>query len=439
MAVRSPVETYTNRRVTYRYCGQTLRFDLSQGLFSSFDVDAGTKFLLKAVAGQVDLPAVKKLADLGCGTGVMGTAVVKAAGNAKCVFQDRDALALEFARSNCRLNGVGGMARFIGGLGMQEVGESGFDLILSNLPAKAGLPVLHQLIHEIVGRLAGGGVGGVVIVSPLADQVGGMLARCGAEVFFTEDRREHRVYLFRRRSFGGDTMPASGASPADYLKAYIRGRKPFSRGEISYEMDTAFNLPDFDTLGNEISIAMDCLDSWLEKNVMKTGNVLVWNPGQGHVPVHFMRRVPGFTADRFIFASRDALSLEITRRNVWMTSTGLRAAPPAPVDQRGAAAAGPRILHVPSAGAVVEGIGELSPPEGAVATMALLFPHPVRSAEWEEGIQSLLDAVLVTGGIVIAGAGSTDIHRLLKTLHGMVLQQSRKYHGSRVVVLKKEA
>jgi hypothetical protein len=491
------VERYTNKRVSFNFHGITIHLDLSQGLFSSFDIDPGTQFLLKVVSQHVDVAEVSRIVDIGCGTGAIGVAVTLAAADCSCVFQDRDALALEFAKSNCCLNGIDGRARFAAGLGMHEIDEGNFDLILSNLPAKAGRPVLEQMIREAIARLARRGVGAVVVVSPLADEVGNMLLRCGAQVEQSEDRKGHRVYLFRRGSaeggFGGGSasggcirsgtasgaMPVreAGAAPADtagagtaaglqdYLKAYIRSRESFYHGGISYELDTAFNLPDFDILGRETLLAMDLMDKRIDESVIKTGDgrVLIWNPGQGHTAVYLVRRFDGISPERLVLGSRDALSLEITRRNMQrlrrgegaVTNAVLCEGEPAVGIRAGSGAKpGPVILHVPSIEALTDGWKYPSKPghpencsssmlqpreslEEAGAALAILFMHPVPGTGWERETAKWLETAVAPGGIAVVSAGSTEIHRLLGVLHRMVLHDSRKRHGSRAVILKR--
>lgn len=443
------VERYTNKRVSFRFAGVSLELALSQGLFSSFDVDAGTKFLLRVVAGQVDLETVSRVADLGCGTGVIGIAVAKKNPQCTCVFQDRDALALAFARFNCRTNGVDERSRFAGGLGLQAVDEGPFDLVLSNLPAKAGLPVLSRMIWEMLDRLrpgdaaggvpggaTAGGVAAVVIVATLADEIGRILHSLGADIFYTEERREHRVYLFRRgvesaavrAQAESPTAPAPVAlTDAGYLAAYLRDRVTFSHGGLSYDLDTVYNLSDFDTLGREASLAMDVMDKWVDACFFDSGSgsVLIWNPGQGHAAVYLSGRFQNLEPGRFILASRDALSLEITR---WNLSRSFDAAAGTPVSA-------PAAYHAASMDALCDDIAC----QAAKVSLAMLFLQPIPGTGWEEEAVLLLQRVLIPGGLVIASGGSTEIHRFLSALHGMVLHGSRKYHGSRAVALKNPA
>ena len=69
--------------------------------------------------------------------------------------------------------------------------------------------------------------------------------------------------------------------------------------------------------------------------------------------------------------------------------------------------------------------------------LAVLFLRPVPGSGWEDETALFVDKMLAPGAAVIASGSSTDVHRFLSSLHGMVLHGSRKYHGSRAVILKK--
>ena len=60
------IEPLINKTVAFRYKGKELEFDLSHALFSSFDVDAGTRLLLKEVAQDPVLDAASLVLDAGC-------------------------------------------------------------------------------------------------------------------------------------------------------------------------------------------------------------------------------------------------------------------------------------------------------------------------------------------------------------------------------------
>lgn len=208
---------------------------------------------------------------------------------------------------------------------------------------------------------------------------------------------------------------------ADYFAAYIRHRGRFSRGPVSYTLETVYNLPEFDTLGRDTALLMDLICKRFESNYFAASGpqTIVWNPGQGHAPLFLTGYFSNLHPEKIAVASRDVLQLEISVRNLAASRDGEEA---------------PEVksYHVPSMDALRE---EIAP--GSVS-LALLMLNPVSGTGWQDEAARLVDRAVAPGGIVAACAGSTTIHRLLEALHGMVLHGSRKYHGSRAVLLKKQ-
>ena len=97
MDAQTAVARFVNKTVPFRFLGRDLVFQLSHALFSSFDIDDGTRALLKSIAQNVDVPALGSVLDVGCGVGVIGACLRAHAPRAKTVLQDRDALAAAFA------------------------------------------------------------------------------------------------------------------------------------------------------------------------------------------------------------------------------------------------------------------------------------------------------------------------------------------------------
>ena len=102
MASSDGIARFVNKTVSLRFNGRDLAFHLSHALFSSYDIDDGTRLLLKTLAQKTDLGSLRSALDIGCGVGVIGAAVAAQAPSAEVVMQDRDALAAAFARENCQ-------------------------------------------------------------------------------------------------------------------------------------------------------------------------------------------------------------------------------------------------------------------------------------------------------------------------------------------------
>ena len=67
----------SDKELTLNYHRHTLRFRVSQELFSSYQIDAGTRLLLKTVSDLAASEDVRKVLDLGCGYGPLGLAAMR--------------------------------------------------------------------------------------------------------------------------------------------------------------------------------------------------------------------------------------------------------------------------------------------------------------------------------------------------------------------------
>ncbi|MFJ5841554.1 methyltransferase [Streptomyces shenzhenensis] len=101
------------------------------GVFCADRLDIGTRFFL----GQ--LPAgrgTRRVVDLGCGNGVVGTAVALADPGAEVLFVDESFQAVASAEATYRANGVPGHAEFRVGDGLAGVAAGSVDVVLTNPP-----------------------------------------------------------------------------------------------------------------------------------------------------------------------------------------------------------------------------------------------------------------------------------------------------------------
>ena len=107
--------------------GVELTFQTHPRLFSPREIDSGTLAMLSAL----ELGSAEKVLDLGCGYGTVGILVAKLIGPDKVTMVDSDPLAVEFARTNARRNGVTAV-RIIQSDGYDRLDDSGFTAILVN-------------------------------------------------------------------------------------------------------------------------------------------------------------------------------------------------------------------------------------------------------------------------------------------------------------------
>lgn len=132
--------------------GAELIFRTHSRLFSPRAIDRGTLAMLSLV----ELRPGEKILDLGCGYGVVGIIAAKLIGPEHVVMIDSDPLAVEFARLNADLNGVGSV-KVIKSDGFENLNESGFDAILSNPPYHTDFSVPKRFIEKGFNRLELGG------------------------------------------------------------------------------------------------------------------------------------------------------------------------------------------------------------------------------------------------------------------------------------------
>lgn len=167
--------------------GQTLKFRTTWGIFSPEAIDEGTKLLLE----HMDIPEDADCLDIGCGYGPIGMTLARLAPKGRTVMVDKDFMAVEYANRNCAANGIGN-ARAQLSNGLQHLDPAlKFDLIVSNLPAKASKEQHYLFLFDSLARLKPGGRFYVVTINGLRE----FMARTMKEVFGDYDKlKQGKVY-----------------------------------------------------------------------------------------------------------------------------------------------------------------------------------------------------------------------------------------------------
>ena len=309
-------DVYVNKSVSLRFLGQDMSFELSHALFSSFDIDQGSKLLLKAVARYVDKTAITSILDIGSGTGVLGVSCARAYPGASLWMRDRDVLACRFSERNAIRDKIiptqVDHALFLSGLSGHY-----FDLVVCNVPAKAGAPVLDGFLGALPGMLSEQGYGAIVVVEPIAQASLESLAASNAVIVGKEIGSGHVAVVFRRG-------PATNEKPEklDSSDIYLRSDQTLRAGNAAYRLNGYWGLPEFDTPSFGTDLAMDHCEKILAASPVK--RALFINPGIGRVACHVQVRAKDAGSD---LCARDALALLASRENL---SLALRkGAPPA--------------------------------------------------------------------------------------------------------------
>jgi 16S rRNA (guanine1207-N2)-methyltransferase len=395
------VARFLHKSVPFRFHGRDLRFFLSQGLFSSFDIDEGTRLLLKSIEQRVDTESTRAVLDVGCGVGVIGVCIAAQCPPARVLMQDRDALAAAVARENCRLNNLSGAAAECQ-LAFHGLAGRRFDLVTSNLPAKAGAPVLSAMLRHAAGCLRSAGLAAVVVVEPLAAWIRQVIVDLGCAVVYEEQARSYSVFHFQ-----AGATPTETVEQLEDLSPYIRDRRTFQIHGLQYSLETAFALPDFDTLGYDLELCLDLLP------LLNGGSAGFWNPGQGHLPAA-LAAAKGKEVSSIVIAGRDCLECRMAGRNLASQGVPVSAA---------------RLLGSEAELATALAEGSLD--------LLVAAPHPVPRVPWQEDLAHAARAVLKPGGQLLVTARSTEIHRFLQRARGLSLVAAKKREGFRAALLRK--
>jgi 16S rRNA G1207 methylase RsmC len=292
--------------------GSRIRLNVAHDLFSSFDVDAGTRLLLRTVRESEDALAAMRVLDLGAGYGPLGL-MMKSWGEDRLVhLVDRDLAAVEYAAWNAEENTLRDVATYAS-LGYDDVRESDFDLILSNVPAKAGSNVIASILLDATSFQPPGGIVGIVVIDRIKGLAQQLIEDAGAEILRHRTGQGYAAWVYR--------LPDRLRSEEPYVPAFERG--VYDRGELETTIareriraKTYWGLPEFDKLGYGTQVAASGLTQGRRSPVE---SALVFEPGQGHLAAHIAHTLGPSRVD---LQSRDVLALRAAAGNVELNAAG---------------------------------------------------------------------------------------------------------------------
>ena len=317
------VSHFVNKTVPFKFRGVNFSFDLSQGLFSSDSIDAGTQLLLSVLSRLVDddqaagRPPPRRVLDAGCGVGVIGICAAAIFPSAYVRCQDRDELARLVTLHNAAKNGVAPstLEAYAEPL---LAGPPPWDLILSNIPAKAGTPVLEDFVRRSVRLLNPGGRVVIVVVHTLVDFFRERIAAAGAELVLEKKGPGHSVFVYR--AVGGE-LPAIDGSFLERYPSYARTSAACRIEDIDVRIETIHGASGFDAPGGAVLAAAKLasrigLEKLIAQNDAANGNVLVHEPGQGFFPRWLLEFLRGEQPRTLVLSGRNILALEAARHNI---------------------------------------------------------------------------------------------------------------------------
>lgn len=334
-----PLDQLVNKTVDFAYRGVRLKFDLSHALFSSYDIDAGTRLLLKEIASDPGVTGAKRLLDAGCGTGIIGVSLAASCPEMEVVMRDRDFRAVAFSARNAARNGLGARLFGLGGEELAACRKRGFakvkclarvagpliaepgalgepdprgpyDAVVSNLPAKAGPKLLERYFAFVRESLLNpGGTFAFVIVTPLADGARAWCASAGFSVERTVATKNHLVCIARAPAT--TVQRSCEASDQTWFERYLRSRVKRNLANAALSWEGVQGLPEFDEPSYATFCALELARATLAGMLVR--RALVIEPGVGIAPL-WIRAVLG--PEEILLRSHDALALTAASHNL---------------------------------------------------------------------------------------------------------------------------
>ena len=395
------VSHFVNKTVPFKFRGINFSFDLSQGLFSSDSVDAGTQLLLSVLSRLLDDEQAagrqppRRVLDAGCGVGVIGICAAAIFPSAYVRCQDRDELARLVTLHNAAKNGVAPstLEAYAEPL---LAGPPPWDLILSNIPAKAGVPVLEDFVRRSARLLNPGGRVVIVVVHTLADFFRERIAAAGAELVLEKKSPGHSVFVYGSAAEKADEPPATDGSFLDRYPSYARTSATCRIEDIDVRIETIHGASGFDAPGGAVLAAAKLAHRIGPQQLTACGNLplLVHEPGQGFFPRWLLELLGGEPPRTLILSGRNILALEAARHNI------------------------PQAVIIPAVDLLTLSL-QLVNEQKTVPQYSLIVAFPEllpqkplpKSTDQLATLWDSLPPLLAEGGIFIAAFGSSDAER----------------------------
>ena len=298
-------DAYLKKDITYNYRGRDLKFHVSQALFSSQSIDLGTNHLLRTLSTE-GFNKYNKVLDLGCGYGPIGISLKSFYEPSVVHMVDRDALALEFSKKNVELNNLGEI-KIYGSLGYDDISDTDFDLIVSNIPAKVGEPILAHILEDAGFYLCPGGKAAIVVIDAIGDYVTKVLkSNKNINILFYKRWSEYLVFHY-------EFIEKNSIRPklnAFDKGLYNRGKHNILFDHSAVSIETAYGLAEFDTLSFETEMILNKLKDFKGREI---NSAIIFNPEQGIIPA-VLAKITKVKEINLI--DRDIEALRISKKNL---------------------------------------------------------------------------------------------------------------------------
>jgi 16S rRNA (guanine1207-N2)-methyltransferase len=188
------MDMYFKKEIIYPFQGKKFKFEIANSLFSTFAMDHGTDILLRSLT----LNSPQTILDLGCGYGPIGTILASLNPKSQVLMIDCNLLAVRYSRINLEKNNISN-AEVLGSIGMEQVLDQNFDLIVSNVPAKIGDAAISQdFILTPYLHLNPGGELWLVVVTALNHLIPRIASRNNLNLKEIKKRNGHTVYRIKK-------------------------------------------------------------------------------------------------------------------------------------------------------------------------------------------------------------------------------------------------
>ncbi len=188
------MDLYYKKTITYELNKIHFSFDVGNTLFSTFEIDHGTDVLIRAI----ETGEPKTILDLGCGYGPIGIILAKINPLSKVTMVDRDLLAIRYSKLNIAKNNLTNATAFAS-VGMEELINRTFDLIVSNIPAKIGdEAITNEFILSPFKQLTPQGELWIVVVNSLNRLIPKIGRQHKLSLKLVKKRNGHTVYRIKK-------------------------------------------------------------------------------------------------------------------------------------------------------------------------------------------------------------------------------------------------
>jgi hypothetical protein len=198
-----------------------------------------------------------------------------------------------------------------------------WDMILTNIPAKAGMPVLEDFVRRSAAMLNPGGRVIMVAVHPLADFFRERIA-ADAELLLEHKGSGHMVFVYGGKAAQAPAVIPVNAGPGFFERHpfYARAAVTCPLEDIPVCLETIHGASGFDQPGGAVLVAAR-LTARLKKTVLQQlpldGSVplLVHEPGQGFFPCWLLELLYAKSGppQPMVLSGRNILALEASRHN----------------------------------------------------------------------------------------------------------------------------